>query len=276
MTDLTILDKYREDPERDISDYAPHVEEVVGLIPDGTAAEIIESELRRNVDYYRLTISDAKRRVVRLHGGSADAIVGNLTFTKLADISDEGIDYNVRGEIIDTAISERGKKDDGTPRIVTEAIIEDQSGSMKVIIWEEKELIVGNYYAFKRCRFNKRYDNLSTNYGSNVKDIGSAKDNPELTIRNSVPPMNIRDIDANSNGKTIRAMVMSASESVARNGNRYKRVVLEDETGSGTFYDWENRDYTIGDTITITRIEVNESNGKLFMKIGKNSKITRG
>ena len=42
-------------------EFSQHVDEVMGLINDGTPREKIIEELKHNIDYYRLTIGESAR-----------------------------------------------------------------------------------------------------------------------------------------------------------------------------------------------------------------------
>ena len=177
------------------------------------------------------------------------------------------------GKIISTQFVNRGTNDDGTPRTVTEAIIEDATGKKKVIIWSQVDLTVNNDYTIKRCSYNERFNNLSVNSVNDIIDMGVSKENPQHVVRKIENTLKISEINS-GNGKWVKATVVSYSEALSSTGNLYKRVTLRDETGSVLLYDWGNNDYSPNETITV-KIEVKERNGRTFINVAKDSKIGR-
>ena len=249
-------------------EFSQHVDEVMGLINDGTPREKIIEELKHNIDYYRLTIGDSKRRVVRLHGGSAESIIGDLTLLKISDISVDGTEYNIKAKIESVTTGQRG----GKP--VTTGIAADDTGKINILIWEEVDIETGKIYVLKKCRYNERYSNIGINYGSNIipVDGGSVKTNPKKRMMNFA--INLSDLDENSEGKTICALVYNIMEATTKTGKSYLKITFKDDTGTATFSDWDNHGLKIGSKYIVTNIHVKVGNDRTFYSLGKNSKIT--
>ncbi len=261
--------------DENIEDYGPFIDEVMSLINDGTSRNEIETELRKGVDYYRIPINDSMRMVVRNHGGSARTIIGDLPITALIDVNDPDSQYNVKATILSVTIEQRGTDKKGMPRIVTAGTMMDDSDSKDFVIWGKKELDKDKVYIFKKCRFDARYNNLSISSGEDVTDT-DAKIEISNDIRNKAAGIvRINSLDPSNNGKTICAEVISVREYVSRKGTPYKLLNLGDESGMATFFDWENRDYNIGDKLKITKIGVRESQGKIYLDIGRYSTIEK-
>lgn len=251
-----------------IEDYTPHIDEVMGLIDDDTPRETIEEELRHNCDYYRLSIDDSKRRVVRQHGGCAECLFGDMVFSNIDDIVDEDTDYNIRSTVISCSKEQRGSK------MTTSGMMIDATGQKKkFVIWEEVELDIGKPYAFKRCRLNKKYDNLSISYGSNVVRIKGSSDSSDPMRMMMDNALDIAELDSDSGGRTICATVDSIVDD-SSNFGPYKRIIFRDDTGARQFNDWANRSLIAGKRYLVTNIKVKEGNyGRLFFSIDKNSMI---
>ena len=254
-----------------VEDYEPHIDEVMGLIKDDTPRPVIEEELRHNVDYYRLSIGDSKRRTVRKHGGSAESIIGDLTFLKIKDIVEENVDYNIKALVESSEIVAKGNK------MTASGVMSDETGKIRFTVWEEMDIEPGKIYAFKKCRFREQYNNLSINFSSNVIPLDGGH-------VEKVDPMNVMmnmtikmvDLDENSTGKTICVTVDRILEAVTRNGKPYLKLTLSDETGSKIFSDWDFHGLKVGERYVITNIRTSStSDGMVFYNLSNKSAVTK-
>ncbi len=249
-------------------DYEPHIDEAMKLISDGTPRETVEAELRAGVEYYRLPIEDSMRMVVRKHGGSVQSITVDVEFTDLKDAIDPDKEYNVKVVLISSEIVKKGSKKDGTPRMAMDGTIVSDSCSKKFTIWEPVKLDINREYVLKGCRYSSKYDNLSINHARDAIMTDADVKIPKTTV-------SLSELDAESNGKDICVTVEDVVEKVSQNGKTYKTILFSDDTGKVLFYDWENRDYSIGDRLMIRKIFIRDKDGRTFFNVGKYSTVTK-
>ncbi len=249
-------------------DYEPHIEEAMKLISDGTPRGTVEAELREGVEYYRLPIEDSMRMVVRKHGGSVQSITVDIEFTDLKDAIDPDKEYNVKAVLISSEIVERGSNKDGTTRMVMDGTIVSDSCSKKLLIWEPVKLEINREYILKGCRYSPRFDNLTIRRARDAIMTDADVKIPKTTA-------SLSELDAESNGKDICVIVEDVMEKVSQNGKPYKTILFSDDTGKVLFYDWENRDYSIGDRLMIRKIFIRDKDGRTFFNVGKYSTVTK-
>ena len=250
-----------------IEDYGPYVDEVMELIDDGTSREDIEKELRHNVDYYRLSICDSERRVVRQHKGNADFVICDKRFLDISDIAGDGTYYNIKATV--NSVDYETRK--GTP--VTVGTISDGTGARDFIIWEEVNIERGETYYFMKCQYSEQYSNLKV-YSNNIIPLDRKPlEKPDPIKRMIEQSVRLADLDENCNNKTVCARIVDSQTRYKKDGNPFTVLTLEDDSGRRTFSDWDNRDLQIGKRYVFRNISVSVRNGWVNYGFSNRTKI---
>ena len=229
---------------------APHVNEIARALQNRMEPDAIEDELRRYLDY-GVPLAQAKRDIVRMHGGNL--VAGERKIATLLP-EEKGIDLKAR--ILTVNPKEITVK--GQPKQIFYGLLADDTGKIPYTAWKDHHLERGmdvhvkNAYARKGFRDPVEL-NLGdfctverTTLGFEVKDdfgagAGAGPDAGQGGSRVSTE-RKVRDLRDGQGSVTLVARVLEAREKTISTANGPKTLVegeLADETGRVPFSAWE-------------------------------------
>ncbi|HWH09148.1 MAG TPA: hypothetical protein VNX21_08100 [Candidatus Thermoplasmatota archaeon] len=227
---------------------APHVNEIARALGNKMDPSAIEDELRRYLEY-GVPLHQAKRDIVRMHGGSLH--VGGK---KVADLLPEDRGVELKVKVLTVNPKEITVK--GQPKTIWYGYLADESGRAAYTAWKDFNLQPGLVYRLKSVYVKKGFrDGVDVQLGDysgaeatteqmEVKDDpatrgGAAGGDAGSRIATERKVKELRD---GMGSVTLTARVLDAREKVINTVNGQKALVegeLADETGRVAFSAWE-------------------------------------
>jgi replication factor A1 len=225
---------------------APHVQEIARALQDKLDKGAIEDELRRYLDY-GVPLAQAKRDIVRMHGGSLQA--GPKKIDSLQP-EDRGVDLVAK--IL--TVNPRTVTVKGQPKEITYGFLADETGKASYTAWKDLKLERGAVYRIKNAYVKKGFregvDVQMGDYTSAerqsadlaVKDeFGGPTPGGEFAGRITAE-RKVRELTQNDRSVSLRARVLALHEKTVSTTNGQRTIVegeLADETGRVPFSVWE-------------------------------------
>lgn len=231
---------------------APHVNEIARALGNKMEPSAIEDELRRYLEY-GVPLNQAKRDIVRMHGGSLT--VGPK---KLKDLQPEDRGVEVKARVMSVAPKDITVK--GQPKTIFSGVLGDADGRVNFTAWKDFNLQPGIVYRFKNA-----YVKAGFRGGVDVQ-LGDYSGAEATTERVEVPEAflhggasapggadapggsriaterKVKELRDGMGSVTLTARVLDAREKVINTVNGQKTLVegeLADETGRVAFSAWE-------------------------------------
>lgn len=222
---------------------APHVNEIARALNNRMEPNAIEDELRRYLDY-GVPLAQAKRDIVRMHGGSL--VAGER---KIASLSPEEKGVELTVKILTVNPKEITVK--GQPKTIFYGLMADETGKVSYTAWKDFNLQRGLVYRIKNAYAKKGFrDPVEVNLGDfaqalatdaqiEVKDDfgGAEPGGSRVAVERKA-----RDLRDGQGSVTVTGRVLDAREKTLSTANGPKRILegeLADETGRVPFSAWE-------------------------------------
>lgn len=233
-----------------IENLAPHVTEIARALNNKLDPGAIEDELRRYLEY-GVPLAQAKRDIVRMHGGQL-----TTGAKKVADLVAEDKGVELAGRILTVNPKEITSK--GQQKTIYYGFFADDSGKVSYTAWKDHNLQPGanvrikNAYA-KYNDFRKAIELSLGDYTTvalldqlpfEVKDDFAGGPTPSGEPGGRAPPQErkVRDLREGQGSVTITGRVLGVREKAISTANGQKTLVegeIADETGRVPFSAWE-------------------------------------
>lgn len=228
---------------------APHVSEIARALSNRMEPDAIEDELRRYLDY-GVPLAQAKRDIVRMHGGQLQA--GEKKINTLAP-EDKGVEIVVK--VLTVNPKEITVK--GQPKQIFYGLIADETGKIPYTAWKDLNLQRGTVVKIKNAYAKKGFrDPVELNIGDyatvevlpdvqlEVKDdFGGAPAGAETSGGSRMAvERKVRDLREGQGSVNVVGRVLDLREKTISTANGQKTLVegeLADETGRVAFSAWE-------------------------------------
>ena len=227
---------------------APHVNEIARALGNKMDPPAIEDELRRYLEY-GVPLQQAKRDIVRMHGGTL-----NAGGKKVADLlpEDRGVDLKVK--LLTVNPKEITVK--GAQKTIWYGFLADESGRTAYTAWKDFNLQPGLVYRLKNAYVKKGFrEGVDVQLGDysgaeatteqmDVKDdFGAARGGLAADAGSRIATeRQVKELRDGMGSVTLTARVLDAHEKVISTVNGQKTIVegeLADETGRVAFSAWE-------------------------------------
>ena len=239
----------RSETMQQTENLAPHVQEIARALQNRMEPDAIEDELRRYLEY-GVPLAQAKRDIVRMHGG-------NLTSgeKKLAAVlpDERGLDLVVK--ILTVNPKEINVK--GQPKTIWYGLIADETGKSAYTAWKELPLERGTVVRVRNAYAKKGFrEGVDIQLGDYT--IVEPLPNVTLDVKDDFQPTGgaggdaapsrvstartVREIKDGLTNITLTARVLDCAEKTINTVNGQKTLiegVLADETGRVPFSAWE-------------------------------------
>jgi replication factor A1 len=207
---------------------------------------------------------------------------------KIADINEKGSSVYVIGKIISVFETREFSRNDGTVGRVGNLIIADDSGSIRVSLWDElADLITtGSIQAGKSYRISgyvkEGYSGLELNIG---RSGGIEEINKDIQIK--LPSMKIADIKESDSDINLSAVILHIQDIRVfskKNGGegKVRNILVGDDTGKIRVTLWDEKaelasNLNVGDSIEIINgyARLNNFNDEVEIQIGNHSVIQK-
>ena len=231
----------------EMDEITPHIEEIKRVLNEKVDDSELIAEFRKYTETYRMSPEEAKRGIIRKHGGpTLDFVTADAVVKKIADLNGTEQNVDVIAKVLTSdkrTISARGNS-----KQIVSAFIGDDTGKTNLTIWDgNAELEKGAVYRFKSCYTKKWNDKVQLNMGQK----GSAeKTDTEIDVKNDAPVSNgeaqnkkISELTGTEPNVNIVAKVVYAEKkdiTVKGTPKNISSGIIADETGSASFTVWEN------------------------------------
>lgn len=226
---------------------APHVNEIARALNNRMEPDAIEDELRRYLDY-GVPLAQAKRDIVRMHGGTLQAGA-----RKLAELVPEerGVELS---EVEILFVTPREITVKGQPKQIWSGLVADQGAKIPFTAWKDFNLQRGVHYHVRNAYARKGFrEGVELNIGdfATVEPVPSTF---QVPANLAGPPgggesggrvateRKVRDLRDGQGSVTLAGRVLDAREKTISTANGPKTLVegeLADETGRVAFSAWE-------------------------------------
>ena len=225
---------------------APHVQEITRALQNRMEPEAIEDELRRYLDY-GVPLSQAKRDIVRMHGGTL--VAGER---KIATLAAEEKGVELVAKILTVNPKEITVK--GQPKQIFYGFLADETGKVSYTAWKDFNLQRGAVVKIKNAYAKKGFrDPVEVNLG----DFATVEPtNATLDVKDDFAPSGpagepgtrmaverkVRDLRDGQGSVTITGRVLELRQKTISTASGQKTLVegeLADETGRAPFSAWE-------------------------------------
>ncbi|MDK2892470.1 OB-fold nucleic acid binding domain-containing protein [Methanohalophilus sp.] len=208
--------------------------------------------------------------------------------TKIADINENSSNVYVVGKIISLFDTREFSRNDGTTGKVGNFIIADNSGSIRVTVWDElaDQITNGTIKAGKSYRISGYVKEGYSGLEINVGRYGGIEEIDE-DIQVELPSMKIADIKENDSDININAVILQISDirtfSKKTGGEgKVRNILVGDETGKIRVTLWDEKaelDSSLHEGIPIEIINgyarLNNFNDEVEIQIGKHGVIRK-
>jgi replication factor A1 len=230
---------------------APHVAEIARALNNKLDPGAIEDELRRYLEY-GVPLAQAKRDIVRMHGGQLTA--GSK---KVADLVAEDKGVEIVGRILTVNPKEITVK--GAQKTIYYGFFADDTGKVSYTSWKDHNLERGSNVRIKNAYVKKGFREgvelslgdyttvaLVDTLGFEIKDDFAAGSGPtpsgEFGGRAPAQERKVRDLREGQGSVTITGRILDLREKAISTVNGQKTLVegeIADETGRVPFSAWE-------------------------------------
>ncbi|MFA5860124.1 MAG: hypothetical protein WDA16_00370 [Candidatus Thermoplasmatota archaeon] len=228
---------------------APHVNEIARALQNKLEAGAIEDELRRYLDY-GVPLAQAKRDIVRMHGGTLQ-----VGAKKVSDLQPEDRGVDVTAKIL--TVNPKTITVKGAPKEITYGYLADETGKAPYTAWKDLQLERGAVYKIRNAYVKKGFregvdvqlGDYTTAERSDVQldvkdDYVGASTSPSGDYAGSriATEKKVRDLNENDRSVSVIARVLEIREKTISTANGQKTIVegvIADETGRVPFSAWE-------------------------------------
>lgn len=227
---------------------APHVQEITRALQNRMEPEAVEDELRRYIEY-GVPLAQAKRDIVRMHGGQLTA--GEKKVATLTP-EERGIDLVVKV----LTVNPKQINVKGQPKTIWYGFIADETGKTSYTAWKEFPLERGTVVRIRNAYAKKGFrEGIDVNLGDytivepqpgvtlDVKDDFQGSAGGEATAPTRInTERKVRELRDGMTGVIVTGRVLDLRERTVSTANGQKTLVegeLADETGRVSFSAWE-------------------------------------
>ncbi|HUR68170.1 MAG TPA: hypothetical protein VM370_02910 [Candidatus Thermoplasmatota archaeon] len=227
---------------------APHIQEIARALPNKLTPDAIEDELRRYLDY-GVPLAQAKRDIVRMHGGTLQTGV-----KKVAELVPEEKGFELKVKIVTVNPKQITVK--GEPKTIYYGFLGDDSGKVPYTAWKDHHLQAGQSVHVRGAYAKKGFrEGIEVNLGDFVV-ITPITD--AIVVKNDGPSSGfaggeggaarvtterkVRELREGMSGVVVTGRILDLRERTVSTANGQKTLVegeLADETGRVTFAAWE-------------------------------------
>ena len=225
---------------------APHVQEIARALQNRMEPEAIEDELRRYIEY-GVPLAQAKRDIVRMHGGTL--VTGPK---KLADLMPEERGVEVRVKVLTVNPKEITVK--GQPKTIWYGLLADDTAKLSYTAWKDPQFERGRGYRIANAYAKKGFrEGVELNIGDyarieaaeldfEVVDDFASSGGADAQGGRIATERKVRDLRDGQGSVSLTGRVLDVREKVISTANGQKTLVegtLADETGQVAFSAWE-------------------------------------
>ena len=267
----------------EIEEITPHIEEIKRVLNEKVDDEELIKEFRKYTETYRMSPEEAKRGIIRKHGGpTIEFVTADAVVKKIGDLTGNEQNVDIVAKVLTSEKREINAR--GSVKKIVSVFIGDDTGKTSLTIWDgNADLEKGETYRFKGCYSKKWNDRVQLNLGqkgaverSDVKvDVINNMQSEDTTLQEK----KIGDLTGNEPNVNIVAKVVYVEKKDITVKGVPKNIssgIIGDESGSASFTVWENPpELEKGAVYRFNGCYTRKWNDKVQINIGQRGTITR-
>jgi len=261
---------------------APHVEELARVLNGRVSKEEIAQELEDYLNIYRVSLDQAKRGIVRKHGGNPDMLIrGEEKHIKDLGLNEQSVDLLVR--IV--SVNEKEIEFDGGAKTILYGIFGDESGTIPYTAWEAErfDFKKGEVYMVRNAYTKEWSGNPQVNLGNRA--VVEPRDPDELPAPEGLPrtytpdgEVPLGELREGMSNVEVTGRLLSVERREVNVSGETKTVfsgIIADDTGKVQFSAWEDFGLEVGEVIRIQNAYTRSWRGIPQLNFGERSKVER-
>ena len=258
---------------------APHVQEIARALGNKLSEEEIEAELRSYIDKFKLTIPQAKKTLVKKHGGDPSGFSAGFQ-RKLAELrpNEPNVDFVARVLTAnDKIIEARGEK-----KKIVYGLLGDESTTLPYTAWEPDvlELNKGDVVSVKGAYTKEYRGRVEVHFGNRVT---LRKEDPSTIEAGEVaqgPPrvVTIGQIRDGMGFVEVKGRILSVDEREVNVQGETKTIysgTVADESGKIQYTAWSDFQLKPGELLKISRATVKSWRGIPQLNFDERADVSR-
>jgi len=241
----------------EIQNLAPHIEEISRALGGKLSDEEIAEELRKLVDVYKLSIPQAKKTIVKKHGGDTSGLTSGFQ-RKLAELKPNEPVVDFLAKVLSATQKEITAK--GEKKKIIYGFLGDETTTLPYTAWEIEglELSKGDVISVKGAYTREYQGRVQVNFGNRVS---IKKEDPstmsDLQIAQGPPKVvTMKDLRESMGFVEVKGRILSVETREVKVQDQMKKVysgVIADETGKVQFSAWSDFKLKAGEVVRISR-----------------------
>ncbi len=147
---------------------APHVEEITKALNDEVKTHEIETELETFVNTYGISLPEAKRAIIKKHGGNPRVLSPSKTY-RISDLRDGLFRVDLSARVL--SLTRRTFERDGVEKTMFSGVLGDDTGKIEFTAWDDYGLEEGKAYRFTNAYTKQWRGRTQINLGNNTQVV---------------------------------------------------------------------------------------------------------
>ncbi len=254
------------------NDFGPHLEELIRALPD-VSSEQIEEELRECLEVFKISVKDAKRSILKRHGGDFRGMPG--VDRNIVDL----VPYetvNLKAKII--SVNGRTIERNGVEQEMFYGILADESGSCPFTAWKDFSLEKGQVVAIESASIREWNQEIRINLGE-MTGVNKLDEDltPTFSVSRSSKMYEVNDLKDKMGNVGLKVRVLDVEKRTVNTENGPKEIItgtIGDGSGKVPFTSWIDVDMKVGSSYEIGNAYVRSWRGVPKLNISDNTSVT--
>ncbi len=229
----------------------PHIEDISRVLGDKVDKEQIKDELLKNTNVYKLDLGEAKRMIVKKHGGDTSKL--NVSTEKeLSELGTSENSVDVLCRIV--FVAEKEIQVNGNKKTIHEGRVGDGTTTVRFTAWtDDFPFEKGDVIRIKDAYTKGWQGEPQLNFGDRVVIKKESKD-ALPPFKREAKEYKVKDFYGGLGSVIFTAKILSIEKREVNVGSEKKTVysgILADETAKASFSVWHNFKLKKGDVIRV-------------------------
>ena len=145
---------------------APHIEEITKALNNKVDPHEIQMELETFVNDYGIKLPEAKRAIIKKHGGKPGVLSPTKTY-KISQLKDGLFRVELSARVL--SLSRRTFEKDGVERSMFSGVLADETGKIEFTAWDDYGLEEGKAYRFTNAYTRQWRGRTQINLGNSTQ-----------------------------------------------------------------------------------------------------------
>lgn len=228
-----------------MEEITPHIEDIKRVLNENVDDEELIKEFRKYTETYRMSPEEAKRGIIRKHGGpTIEFVTADAVVKKIGDLTGSEQNVDVIAKVLSSDKREINARN--SVKKIVSVFIGDDTGKTNLTIWDGNvDLEKGETYRFKGCYSKKWNDKVQLNLGQKGSversDLKIEVPNDVQSTDSAPQEKKIGELTGNEpNVNLVVKIIYVEKKDITVKGvpKNISSGIIGDETGSASFTVW--------------------------------------